>query len=231
MTAEGNQCADSEEYIAAHIDAEPPHLLQLRRRTYLHHLYPRMCSGHVQGRLLKMLAAMIRPRRVLELGTFTGYSALCIAEGMAPGTVLDTVEIDDEKADELTNTFAEHAPQGVEIRLHIGDAMDVVPAIGGAVWDMVFIDADKRRYADYLEMVLPHVVDGGFILADNTLWDGHAAAGADSRHHDGHTEQTRGIVRFNDIVAADMRLEKVILPVRDGLTVIRKIPTDAISAD
>lgn len=202
-------------YIAAHTDAEPAPLKRLWRRTHLQHLYPRMCSGHVQGRWLKMLATMIRPHRILELGAFTGYSTLCFAEGMPEGCTIDTVEIDDEMADELLQTFAS-SPRADDIRLHIGDALQVVPTLEGE-WDMVFIDANKRLYLEYLEMVIDRVPKGGFIIADNTLWDGHIL---DSAPRDA---QSRAIAHFNDAVAADCRIEKVILPVRDGMTIMRRI--------
>ena len=205
-----------EDYIAAHIDAEPDVLHALYRRTHLTHLYPRMCSGHVQGRLLKMLTEMIRPSRILELGTFTGYSALCFAEGMPEGCTLDTVELDDEMEPELTALFAA-SPRASDIRLHIGDALTVVPALPGT-WDMVCIDANKRHYRGYLDMVIDRVPAGGFILADNTLWDGHILDDTTCRD-----AQSRAIAAFNDYVAAHPRLEKVILPVRDGLTIMRVI--------
>lgn len=204
---------DLTDYIESHISAEPPHLQKLYRDTWLHRLYPRMCAGHVQGRLLKMLTAMIAPRRVLELGTFSGYSAMCIAEGMDQSGEVHTVEIDDEQADSLRELFAT-AP-GARITLHIGDALAVVPSLP-AGWDMVYIDANKRHYTEYFEMVLPLVRQGGFILADNTLWDGKVATGS-------HDPQTLGIERFNDAVARDPRVETAIIPLRDGLTLLRKL--------
>lgn len=204
---------DLTEYIESHISAEPPHLQKLYRDTWLHRLYPRMCAGHVQGRLLKMLTAMIAPRRVLELGTFSGYSAMCIAEGMDQSGEVHTVEIDDEQADSLRELFAT-AP-GARITLHIGDALTVVPSLPSG-WDMVYIDANKRQYTEYFEMVLPLVRQGGFILADNTLWDGKVATGS-------HDPQTLGIERFNDAVARDPRVETAIIPLRDGLTLLRKL--------
>lgn len=204
----------TDEYIAAHIDPEPERLHELYRHTHLCHLYPRMCSGHVQGRLLKMLTAMIRPTRILELGAYTGYSTLCMAEGMPEGCTIDTVEIDDQMEDELLETFAAD-PRGEDIHLHIGDALQVVPAIEGE-WDMVFIDANKRMYREYLDIVMERVKPGAFIIADNTLWDGHLLD--ESTIHD---QQSRAIAAFNDYVAAHPRLEKVILPVRDGMTVMR----------
>ena len=203
-----------EEYIEAHIGPEPEALARLRRRTYCRHVYPRMCSGHIQGRLLRMLAAMVQPRRVLELGTFTGYSALCLAEGMPADGELHTVEIDDEMEPELTELFSVPHP-GAPVTLHIGDALDIIPRLP-APWDMVFIDANKRHYADYYRLILPRMRPGGLILADNTLWSGkilHPDAARDP--------QTRALLEFNDLVAADPRVSRVILPVRDGLTILR----------
>ncbi len=203
-----------DEYIEEHIDREPSHLHDLYRRTHLTRLYARMCSGHVQGRLLAMLSKMISPKRVLELGTFTGYSALCLAEGLAADGELHTVEIDDEAEDELLELFGS-APGGDRISLHIGDALDVIKSLGGE-WDLVFIDANKRNYCDYYELVFPRVKSGGYIIADNTLWDGKVV------DPDAHDAQTEGILAFNDLVSADPRVEKVILPIRDGMTIIRK---------
>ncbi len=205
-----------DEYILAHISAEPERLRQLYRDTYLHHLYPRMCSGHLQGRLLKMLTQMIKPQMILELGAFTGYSTLCLAEGMPEDCQLHTIEIDDEVGEELEATLSA-SPWADRITLHIGDALQVVPALDYE-WDMAFIDANKRNYAEYYEMVLPRMRAGGFILADNTLWsDKVLDPGAN------HDAQSAGIARFNDLVARDPRVETVILPLRDGLTLIRKI--------
>lgn len=205
-----------ESYIKQHTSAEPEYLYRLYRHTNLHHAYGRMCSGHVQGRMLKMLTSMVQPQRVLELGAFTGYSTLCIAEGLPAGGHIHTVEIDDEWEDELRNTFA-GSGYGESITLHIGDALEVVPAID-EVWDMVFIDANKRLYTEYLEMVLPRVRKGGYILADNTLWDGKVLE--TPMPADG---QTRAIAAFNDAVAVDPRVETVMLPLRDGLTILRKL--------
>ena len=203
-----------DEYIEAHIDREPSHLHELYRRTHLTRLYARMCSGHVQGRLLAMLSKMISPKRVLELGTFTGYSALCLAEGLSEGGELHTVEIDDEAEDELFELFAS-APGGERITLHIGDALETIAKLDGE-WDLVFIDANKRNYCEYYELVFPRVKPGGYIIADNTLWDGKVI------DPDAHDAQTEGILAFNDLIASDNRVEKVILPIRDGMTIIRK---------
>ena len=201
-----------DDYIETHIDSEPPVLSDLYRRTHLERLYPRMCTDHVQGRMLAMLTRMIRPQRILELGTFSGYSALCFAEAMPEGCVVDTVEIDDEYADELRDLF-----EGRPINLHIGDAETLLPELlAENIYDMAFIDANKRRYLQYYNLLLPAMPQGAFILADNTLWGGKIL---DESAHDA---QTAGIRTFNNAVAADPRVEKTIIPVRDGLTLIRK---------
>lgn len=206
-----------EDYILGHIDQEPELLHEVYRRTYLNHLYPRMCSGHLQGRILKMLTRMIAPRRILELGTFTGYSALSIAEGMPDGAELHTVEIDDELEDELLALFGEVSRGSSDIILHIGDAREWISRLGGN-WDMVYMDANKREYTEYFEAVLPLVKPGGYILADNTLWGGKVAESPAPTD-----PQSRGIMAFNDLVASDPRVETVILPLRDGLTLMRKV--------
>ena len=203
-----------DEYIVQHIDRESDYMHSLWRATQLHLLYGRMASGHIQGRLLKMLVTMIRPKKVLELGTYSGYSGLCIAEGLEEGAHLHTVEINDEQED-FTLPWFQRSPYADKITMHIGDAMDIVPRLG-LTFDMAFIDADKRRYVEYYEMVLHHLAPGGYILADNTLWVGHVV------EENVHDAQTLGIMAFNDLVAADERVEKVILPLRDGLTIIRK---------
>lgn len=203
-----------DEYIVQHIDRESDYMHSLWRATQLHLLYGRMASGHIQGRLLKMLVTMIRPKMVLELGTYSGYSGLCIAEGLEEGAHLHTVEINDEQED-FTLPWFQRSPYADKITMHIGDAMDIVPRLD-LTFDLAFIDADKRRYVEYYEMVLHHLAPGGYILADNTLWDGHVV------EENVHDAQTLGIMAFNDLVAADERVEKVILPLRDGLTIIRK---------
>ena len=205
-----------EEYILRNIEGEPDNLKRLNRRVHTQLLYSRMCSGHLQGRLLKMLTRMINPLRVLEIGTYAGYSALCIAEGLLrDGATVDTIEIEDELEDFIHDGFAD-SPYGDRIRLHIGDALQIVPTLGGG-WDMVFIDANKRHYTDYYNAVIEQVVPGGFVIADNTLWDGKVT------HPESHNDaQTRGILDFNELVAHDPRVETVIIPLRDGLTIIRK---------
>ena len=204
-----------EEYILAHIDEEPAELKKLNRDTHVYHLYSRMCSGHLQGRMLKMFTRMIQPKRILELGTFTGYSALCFAEGMPDDAELHTIEIDDEGEDFIRQRF-DASPYAERMHLHIGDAMTIIPEIEGE-FDLVFIDANKRNYVEYYQLVLPRVKKGGFIIADNTLCDGKVT---DDTAHDA---QTQGILAFNDLVAQDKSVEKVILPLRDGLTLIHKL--------
>ena len=202
-------------YILSHIDPEPEYLYRLWRATNLRLLNPRMASGHLQGRLLKMLVEMIRPRRILEAGTFSGYSAISMAEGLSGDGELYTFEIDDELED-FTRPWIEGSDVASRIHFIIGDANVEAPRLG-LIFDMAFIDGDKRTYCETYETVLHLVRPGGFIIADNTLWDGHVVDPAYDRDH-----QTQGMRRFNDLIAADRRVEKVILPLRDGLTIIRK---------
>lgn len=206
-----------EEYICRHIDPAEPALARLDRDTHVYHLRPRMVSGHLQGRILKMICRMVQPHRVLELGTFTGYSALCFAEGMAPDGEVHTLEIDDEVEDFAREHFAQ-SPYGDKVKMYIGDALETIKTLTDT-YDLVFIDANKRDYLRYYEAVLPLVRPGGIILADNTLWDGKVVTEPDSRD-----PQTVGIVEFNNFIATDDRVEKVILPLRDGLTILWKKP-------
>ena len=206
---------DQETYIAGHIDPEGDYLHALWRATQLHSPYGQMASGHIQGRLLKMFVRMIRPRFVLELGTFSGYSALCMAEGLEGDAQLHTFEVFDEQEDFIRKWF-QGSPYAERLHLHIGDALELVPKMD-VQWDLAFVDADKRQYIDYYEMLLPRMRKGGFILADNTLWYGHVL---EDRQKESDL-QTRGIMEFNEKVAADNRVEKIILPIRDGLTIIR----------
>lgn len=205
-----------DEYILQHIDSEGEYLHALWRDTQLRLAYGQMASGHLQGRLLKMLVSMIRPKRVLELGTFSGYSALSMAEALEDGAELHTFEVVDEQEDFLRPWF-ERSRYADKIFLHIGDALDLVPQMD-VEWDLAFIDADKREYVEYYEMVLPRLRPGGFIIADNTLWYGHVV----EEHTRESDRQTLGVKAFNDMVARDDRVEKVIVPIRDGLTLIRK---------
>lgn len=204
-----------DDYIIEHSDAEPPYLAKLNRATHVRIINPRMCSGHLQGRALAMFCRMIQPQRILELGTFTGYSALCMAEALPENGVLHTVECDDELEDFILENF-EGSEHGSKIKLHIGEALKVIDALD-ETFDLVFIDADKREYLAYYEAVLPKLRTGGFILADNTLWDGKVLQEVEP-----NDKQTIEIMRFNDFIAQDYRVEKVMLPLRDGLTIIRK---------
>lgn len=203
------------EYILSHSDAEPEYLAKVNRATHLKMLNPRMLSGAFQGRVLAMFCHMIQPKRILELGTFTGYSALCMAEALPDDGVLHTIECDDESEDFILENFA-GSEHGHKIILHIGDALTVIETLE-ETFDVVFIDADKREYLAYYEAVLPKLRKGGFILADNTLWDGKVLMPLEP-----NDKQTQEICRFNDFVATDNRVEKVMLPLRDGLTIIRK---------
>ena len=205
-----------EEYISVHSTPENEVLESIVRDTHIHILNPHMLSGHVQGRVLSMISHMIRPNRILELGTFTGYSALCLAEGLPENGELVTIEHNDELEDTIRRNLAK-SPLSSKIRLIIGDAKEYLSGEAG-LFDLVFIDADKREYCAYLDLVYPLLPVGGFILADNTLWDGHIIDPAYDKD-----KQTLGLRAFNDRLAADERFEKVILPLRDGLTLIRKI--------
>ena len=205
-----------DDYILEHIDEEPDYLSAINRNTWVKLMNPRMCSGHLQGRVLSMIGKMIQPRYVLEIGTFTGYSALCLAESLQQGGCIDTIEINDELEEIIRDNFRQ-SPYENRIKLHIGDALEIIPTLN-EVYDLVFLDADKSQYIECFEAVLPKVRSGGFILADNTIWAGKVIEDVQSNDW-----QTKEIIRFNDRIKADTRIEKVILPVRDGLTVIRKL--------
>ena len=205
-----------EDYISLHSTPENDALSAITRDTHVHILNPHMLSGHVQGRALSMFSHMIQPHRILELGTFTGYSALCLAEGLAEGGKLVTIEHNDELEETIRRNLS-RSPLGERIELRIGDCKLVIADLEGP-FDLVFIDADKREYCTYLDLVYPLVPVGGFILADNTLWDGHIIDPAYDKD-----KQTLGLRAFNDKLKEDNRFEQVILPLRDGLTLIRKI--------
>ena len=205
-----------EEYISLHSTAENDALEAITRDTHIHILNPHMLSGHVQGRVLSMISYMIHPKRILELGTFTGYSALCLAEGLAEGGELITIEHNDELEETIRRNLS-RSSLGDRIELRIGDCKLLIGDLDGS-FDLVFIDADKREYCAYLDLVYPLVPVGGFILADNTLWDGHIIDPAYDKD-----KQTLGLRAFNDKLKEDDRFEQVILPLRDGLTIIRKI--------
>ena len=204
-----------DDYILAHTEPEPEYLYRLWRATNLYTIHGRMASGHLQGRLLKMLVRMIRPKNILEIGTFSGYSAISMAEGLDDDGQLYTFEINDEMED-FTRPWIEGSEVADKIHFIIGDALQEAPKLG-ITFDMAFMDGDKRTYCDCYEIVMSILRPGGFILADNTLWDGHVVDHSYDRDH-----QTQGIESFNDHIAADDRVEQVILPLRDGLTLIRK---------
>ncbi len=205
-----------EDYITSHSDAEPEYLAKINRATHLRMINPRMLSGHFQGRVLTMFCHMIQPQKVLEIGTFTGYSALCMAQGVPENGVIHTIDCDDELESFIINNFS-GSEFGHKIKLHIGDALTEIAKLD-ETFDLVFIDADKLEYMAYYDAVLPKVRSGGYILVDNTLWDTKVLKPVDPKD-----KETIAIMRFNDFIAADKRVEKVLLPIRDGLTLIRKI--------
>ncbi len=208
-----------ERYLHAHTAPEEPLLQELDRETHMREVAPRMLSGHLQGRLLELLVRMIRPRTVLEIGTFTGYSALSMAAGLTDDAVLHTIEVDDE-LQSLAQSYFDRSPHGGKIRLHIGSALDIAPTLG-CRFDLVFIDGDKREYPDYYRMLMgdsggePLVHEGSVLIADNILWSGKVLQPV--AHNDRHTQ---ALVEFNRMVADDPRVENVIAPLRDGLNLI-----------
>ncbi|NDV95703.1 O-methyltransferase [Dysgonomonas sp. 521] len=204
-----------ENYILSHIDQEGELLKQLNRDAHVNLLKPRMLSGHLQGRMLKMFCRMMQPRYILEIGTYTAYATLCLAEGAADDAEIHTLEVNDELEDFIMK-YLHQTKLKDKIHLHIGDAMDIIPNID-RIFDLVFIDANKRHYIEYYNLIFDKVRPGGLIIADNTLWDGHVLETPKPSD-----KQTIGIQQFNDMLAKDGRVEKVILPVRDGLTLIWK---------
>lgn len=204
-----------DDYILTHSDEEGSLLSALSRDANVNLLRPRMLSGHLQGRILKMFCRMLRPRRILEIGTYTGYATLCMAEGLEGDGLIYTLEINDEMEDFIMK-YLPQSPYKDKIRLYFGDALEMIPRLD-ETFDMVFIDADKRLYSAYYDLILPKVRPGGLILADNTLWDGKVLEVSHSSD-----KQTAGILEFNEKIKEDTRIEKVILPLRDGLTMIWK---------
>lgn len=209
-----------EQYIHDYTSPEDALLHELDRQTNLRAVQPRMLSGHIQGRLLEMLVRMLRPRRILEIGTFTGYSALSMAAGLEEGGELHTIEVEDE-LEELAQSFFDRSPHGRKIRMHIGSALDVAPALGMG-FDLVFIDGDKREYPDYYRMLMgdrdgkPLVHSGSVLIADNILWSGKVVQPV--ARNDRHTQ---AVMEFNRMIAEDARVANVIVPLRDGLNLIR----------
>ena len=205
-----------EEYILEHIDEEGSLLTTLNRDAHVKLLHPRMISGHLQGRMLKMFCRMVRPKRVLEIGTYTGYATLCIAEGIDDDAIVYSVEKNDEMQP-FTIPYIERSPYKKKIRIFWGDIEELFPSFKEE-FDMVYIDADKRDYCLYYDLVFPHLRPGALIMADNTLWSGKVV----EENHTPSDRQTQGILEFNEKIKNDDRIEKVIVPVRDGLTMIWK---------
>ncbi|TLX75604.1 O-methyltransferase [Labilibacter sediminis] len=209
------QSIDLENYILDHIDPEDELLYELNRKTHLHILRPRMLSGHLQGQILKMICNMIQPKNILEIGTFTGYSCICMAQTLPEDGIIDTIEIDDE-IEPFTKSFFNKSGLADKINMHIGDAMDIMPTLNKK-YDLVFMDGDKRQYPNYYKQVFDMLNPGGYILADNILWDGKVVEKLDPNDN-----YTKGILEFNQMVKEDNRVEKVIFPFRDGIFIIRK---------
>ena len=211
--------AATQAYADAHSQPEPPLLHQLWRETHLQLLMPRMATGHWQGRLLSMLAHLMQPRRILEIGTFTGYATLCLAEGLAPGGQLHTIEINPERESRIRRYVAAAGLAG-QVQLHLGDAGGVLGRLVGEVWDLVFIDADKAHNGRYFELVLNQVRPGGLLIVDNVLWGGKVLPGYPLRAND---HDTRAVLAFNEAARHDARVVPLLLPVRDGLLLLRKV--------
>jgi len=204
-----------DQYTTLHTSPDEALLNELVRYTHLHTMSPRMLSGHLQGRLLTMFSAMLQPRRILEIGTFTGYATLCLAKGLARGGEIHTIERNDELQDTILSFF-KRSPQADSIKLHIGDALDIIPELH-KTFDLVYIDGDKREYTQYYHAVFDKVRSGGFIIADNVLWDGKVLAKPAP-----NDAQTQNIIQFNNLVHDDPRVENLLLPVRDGLLIAQK---------
>jgi predicted O-methyltransferase YrrM len=203
-----------EDYIEQHSEKEPLHLAALNKETYQKILLPRMLSGHFQGRVLSMLSKLIRPLNILEIGTYTGYSALCLCEGMQENGVLHTIDIKEELIDFQRKHF-DKSPWGSQIVQHLGEACDIIPTLD-LKFDLVFIDADKENYINYFEMIVPKMNKGGIILSDNVLWSGKVL---EAIHP--NDQSTKILVQYNQLLKNDPRVETVLLPIRDGLTVSR----------
>ena len=207
--------ADIEQYVGLHSSPEPELLKRINRETYLEVLQPRMLSGHVQGRLLSLISKMVRPKYVLEIGTYTGYSALCLAEGLHEDGKLITIDVNEELMERVQGYFnaSEYKNQ---IDYRIGDAMELIPTLA-CTWDLVFIDADKKNYLNYYDLVIENMNSGGIILADNILWSGKVL---DPEAKDRETELLR---KYNQVIHEDPRVENILLPIRDGIMVARKL--------
>ena len=205
-----------EEYCEAHSTPESDLLYRLNRETNLKCIKPRMISGHLQGRLLSFISQMMRPKRILEIGTYTGYATLCLAEGLSDDGRIDTIEVDEELEEMIRRYFSQSA-YNEKITLHIGDALQVLKQLD-ATWDLVFMDAEKDDYIAYYELVLPRLRQGGIILADNVLWSGKVIQEVKTGD-----KETRALMKFNDYILADKRVKNFLLPFRDGIMVIEKL--------
>ena len=203
-----------ENYAAQHTEDEPLLLQELNKRTHLNVLQPRMISGHFQGRFLSLLSKMVQPRTILEIGTYTGYATLCLAEGLHPEGVLHTIDIKEELTD-LQREFFDRSGYGSQIVQHLGKAADIIPALN-TTFDLVFIDADKQNYAHYFDLVIEKMNRGGIILSDNVLWSGKVVE--EVKHNDKHTQ---ALMAYNQKIKDDPRVETVLLPIRDGITLSR----------
>ena len=203
-----------ENYAAQHTEDEPLLLQELSKRTHLNVLQPRMISGHFQGRFLSLLSKMVQPRTILEIGTYTGYATLCLAEGLHPEGVLHTIDIKEELTD-LQREFFDRSGYGSQIVQHLGKAADIIPALD-TTFDLVFIDADKQNYAHYFDLVIEKMNRGGIILSDNVLWSGKVVE--EVKHNDKHTQ---ALMAYNQKIKDDPRVETVLLPIRDGITLSR----------
>ncbi|MES2279379.1 MAG: O-methyltransferase [Bacteroidota bacterium] len=206
--------SDLQLYLDTHCDAEPPELQKINRDTYLRMLKPHMLSGHYQGRLLSMLSKMVSPGRILEVGTFTGYATICLAEGLMETGFIDTIEVNAELEETLNQHFKSTNVEK-KIRLHIGVAAQIIAGFEAPLFDLVFIDADKRNNLLYFAAILEKVRPGGLIIIDNVLWKGKV-------YGDAQDTDTKLIRELNDSIAANPQVEKLILPVRDGILLIRK---------
>ena len=204
-----------DDYVCAHTENEPDVLYQLNRETNMHVLRPRMLSGHFQGRVLSMLSHMIQPKNVLEIGTYTGYSALCFAEGLAPNGKITTIDKNEELED-LVNKYIAKAGFSQQIRCIIGDAMEIIPKME-ETFDLVFIDADKSNYVNYYNLIIDKVESGGYIIVDNVLWSGKVIEEVAKDDKD-----TPVLLELNQLIHQDARVQEVLLPIRDGLLIARK---------
>ncbi|PTX02595.1 caffeoyl-CoA O-methyltransferase [Capnocytophaga leadbetteri] len=203
-----------ENYAAQHTEDEPLLLQELNKRTHLNVLQPRMISGHFQGRFLSLLSKMVQPRTILEIGTYTGYATLCLAEGLHPEGLLHTIDIKEELTD-LQHEFFDRSGYGRQIVQHLGKAADIIPSLN-TTFDLVFIDADKQNYAHYFDLVIEKMNRGGIILSDNVLWSGKVVE--EVKHNDKHTQ---ALMAYNQKIKDDPRVETVLLPIRDGITLSR----------